>query len=414
MMFKNKYKIFNIVNKKNIKIKYIFLIFLMMLCLINVCQNWDFLNVQAANSKEEVEENLKDSVENQLGSVDFDKLDNVLDEIENEFLDHSVGFKDIVKQILNGNYYNDFGSLFKSIISILFKNVLRFIPILLVVIAISLLTQLLLNFKGERFDSGIVNVINMVSIIVVIVLLVAVFKEIFQMTSSTINLMERQIEVIFPILLTFLSSMGSVVSVGIYKPIVGVLSTTVSFIFSNFVYPIFIFAFVLIILNRMSNSFKLDKMFNFVNSLFKWVVGFVFTIFGAFLTIQGISAGKYDQISFKTTRFAIKSYVPIVGGYLGDGLDLVVLSSVLIKNSVGLAGIFVLIITIISPIITIIVLKLLLQLVSSIVDILGDNKVASFLDDCSKVLIYPVVIILCVSFMYLISIGLIVCTSNII
>lgn len=411
MILKNDYKYFK--NKHNIK--FVFLVALLMLLFANYFfHNFKLINVSASISTEKIEESLNDSIENQLGSVDFDKLDNILDEIENEFLDEDLGFKDIVKQILNGSYYNDFGSLFKSIISILLNNVLRFIPILLLVVAISLLTQLLINFKGERFDSGIVNVINMVSIIVVIVLLLAVFKEIFQITYSTINFMERQSEVIFPILLTFLTSMGSVVSVGIYKPIVGVLSTTISFIFSNFVYPLFIFAFVLIILNRMSISFKLDKMFNFVNSLFKWVVGFVFTIFGAFLTIQGISAGKYDQISFKTTRFAIKSYVPIVGGYLGDGLDLVVLSSVLIKNSIGLAGIFILIITIISPLITIIVLKLLLQLTSSIIDILGDGKISGFLDDCSKILIYPIVIILCVSFMYLISIGLIVCTSNII
>ena len=43
------------------------------------------------------------------------------------------------------------------------------------------------------------------------------------------------------------------------------------------------------------------------NSIFKTLIGFVFTLFGAFLTIQGISAGSYDGISFKTAKFAIKN-----------------------------------------------------------------------------------------------------------
>ena len=398
--------------KKKSKYKYLFS-FLILLILMLVLDKFFINNTYATNSSTEVEDQLNESVDEQLNSVDFSGYDNILNQLEGNFYGKNLSFKEIVKGILNGNYYSDYGSLLKTILSLLFNKIIEYVPLLLIIVAVSLLTQLLINFKGEKFDSGIVNVVNIMSLIVVVVIVVSIFKNIFESAFTTINLMEKQSEILFPILLTFLTSMGSVVSVGIYKPVVAVLSTIITFVFTNFIYPIFIFAFVIAVLNRLSTSFKLSKLFNFINSLFKWVVGFIFTIFSAMLTIQGISAGKFDQISFKTTRFAIKSYVPIVGGYLSDGFDLVVLSSVLIKNSIGLAGIFIIISTILSPLITIIVLKLLFQLISSIVDILGHSKIAELLEDCSKLLLYPIVIILCVAFMYFISIGLIVCTSNI-
>ena len=43
-------------------------------------------------------------------------------------------------------------------------------------------------------------------------------------------------------------------------------------------------------------------------------------------------AGSFDGISIRATKFAIKSYIPIIGGYLSDGLDFIVLSSILRKD----------------------------------------------------------------------------------
>ena len=139
-------------------------------------------------------------------------------------------------------------------------------------------------------------------------------------------------------------------------------------------------------------------------------MGFVFTMFAGFLTIKGISAGRYDTISLKATRFAMKSYVPIIGGYLSDGLDYVMLSSTVIKNAVGVAGMLLVFSTIIMPIISLVVFKLALQLVAGVLEPIGDSRLSKLCEDISKILIYPIVIILSMAFMYLISVSLVLCT----
>ena len=59
-------------------------------------------------------------------------------------------------------------------------------------------------------------------------------------------------------------------------------------------------------------------------------------------------------------------------------------------------------------------LKLGLQLVSAILEPMGDGRIGNFASGCSKILTYPIVIILSVAFMYLLSVGLIMTTANII
>ena len=73
-----------------------------------------------------------------------------------------------------------------------------------------------------------------------------------------------------------------------------------------------------------------------------------------------------------------------------------------------------LIFTIISPILQIVIFKLSLQFMSGVIEGVGDGKVSSMLEDVSKILIYPIVIILAVSFMYILMLTLFIMTANIV
>ena len=131
------------------------------------------------------------------------------------------------------------------------------------------------------------------------------------------------------------------------------------------------------------------------------------------MTIKGISAGSFDSVSIRTTKFALKTYVPLVGGYLSDGFNLIMASSVLIKNAVGTAGLLLIFVSIISPVLTILVFKWALHLVSAFIEPLLDDKISNFLFSVSKALNMLIASILCVALMYLISVGLLMTTGNV-
>lgn len=152
----------------------------------------------------------------------------------------------------------------------------------------------------------------------------------------------------------------------------------------------------------------------FFNSSYKWLTGLIFTIFTAFLSIQGITAGSIDGISIRTAKYAIRSYIPIVGSYLSDGMGIILLSSNLIKNALGATGLFLLLATVLSPLLQLILFMLALKLIAGIVEPLGNKQIANFVSSLAKSMVLLIVLIIGVAFIYFIMLGLIMCSANIV
>ena len=219
-------------------------------------------------------------------------------------------------------------------------------------------------------------------------------------------------EVVFPLLLTIMTAIGGTMSVSIYQPAVALLSSAIMHIFTSVLMPIFIFSIVFTIISNLTSTVKLEKFTKFFQSTFKWIIGGIFTVFMAFLSIQGITASTYDGVSIRTAKYAIRSYVPILGGYLSEGFDVIMASSVLIKNAIGASGLLLMFSSIISPIVKIVVFILVLKLAAAILEPLTDVRISDFIYSVSKSLSMLIVMILGVAFMYLITVGLIMCTAN--
>ena len=103
-----------------------------------------------------------------------------------------------------------------------------------------------------------------------------------------------------------------------------------------------------------------------------------------------------------------------MGGYLSEGMDLILSSTILIKNSIGLVGVLMIISTILSPILNIVICSLILKLASAILQPMGNVKVSNFLSATSKSITMLSTCIIAIGFMYLISVGLIMTTSNVV
>lgn len=386
--------------------KLILVVVLLLLAIISTI-NFDYY-VSADNDVSQ--EDLSKSVFEILDDVDLTEMQNMVDNLDDIEL-FEITIKDKISKILRGEYFTDYTSLTSAIISLIFGDIRSILPFVFTLIAIGILCNLINNMRPD--NKSINDTINFVFLTVTMLIVIIAFKNILSSTRNTINLIMSQMQIIFPILITLLASIGSIASISIYNPLVAILTGVVSIVFNNFLYPLFIVIFILAILGNLTDTVKLGKLSGFLMSTFKWTIGIVFTIFTGFLSVQGISAGKYDSVSIKATKFAMKSYIPIIGSYVSDGMDFLILGSVLVKNSIGLIGVIILFITILSPILMIILYKLALQLSSGILEMTGNAKISNFLSSCSKLLILPIVLIIGIAFMYVITICLIMCTANI-
>lgn len=367
-----------------------------------------------ANQAGEVQEKLEQNVQSQLENIDFSVADDILKQIdENSFLLFGAdGFLQKVSDVLNGDFVQEGEGFLNSFFKLLFDQLLGLLPVLASIAVIAILCGLVSQIKSGFMSESTGQIVFFVCFSVVILIVLACVGNLLNSTRQTISSMKAQMNFSFPILLTLMAGIGGSVSVKAYQPSIALLSGGIVEIISNVILPMFVFTFVFSLVSNLSKNVKLTKLTDFFKSGTNTVLIVTFTLFTAFLSIQGLTAGTFDSVSIRAAKFATKSYVPILGGYLSDGFDLILASSVLIKNSVGVAGLLLLICTILSPILQILGFSFGLKLVSAIIEPVTDERITNFLSSTSKHLNMLIASILAVAFMYFICIMLLIFTSN--
>ncbi len=375
-------------------------------------------NVAYADSGQigDLEKELEDEVENQLSNLDFSELESVLGNLSKNAknLFASGSFVEKLETVITGKYAENSTSFFSAIMSIFFDGLKGFLPIIACIISISILGGMVANLKPITNGKSIGGIVHFVTYGVVIIFLGTTLVELLRITTTTLMTVKAMFDVIFPILLTLLTAVGGSVSVGIYQPAIALLSNVFVSLITYVLLPLFIFSIVFSIVGNLSNNVRLDKFVSFLQSTFKWLVGLCFTIFLGFVSIQGVMAGAVDGLSIRTAKYAIKSYIPIVGGYVSDGLSIVLASSMLIKNAVGGVGLFLLLATIASPVINLVLFMLSLKFMAGIIEPIGDHKIANFVGDISKSMSLLIALLVAVAFMYLVLTGLVMCSANLV
>ena len=219
---------------------------------------------------------LEDEVNSQLGDLDFSEVESIFESIgaDNSSLFNSTSFLDKIKELLSGSFDSGEG-LINNIFDVLFDSILNILPVLSLIVAISLLGNMIQSLKPKN-NKSISNVIHFATYGTIVVMVLSIVIKMITLCSNTILSLQSQMNAIFPILLTLLTAMGGTVSAGVYHPVMALLTNGLLNIFTYLLLPIFIFSVVFSILSNFSNNIKFDKFSSFFNSSFKWIIGFPF------------------------------------------------------------------------------------------------------------------------------------------
>jgi stage III sporulation protein AE len=299
-----------------------------------------------------------DAVDEQLNNIDLSELQSFLDKIGNS---DSQNIVDKLNNIVKGEYQLNFNSIFEYALNMFFGEIIELLPVFISVIAISIFCGLSQNFKGSFLSDSISDVIFFVCFLSISLLLSACILNLYENAKITIENISKLTQIMSPIILTLMVASGVTISASVYKPSVVFLSNGVTNIFLSIVLPLVAIMIAFSIVSNFSTTIKLSKYTDFATSIVKWIIGITATIFGVFISVQGITSACHDGISFKIAKYTISNSVPIVGGFVKDGFELVILTSVLLKNAIGVISVFVLFSIVLSPIAYMIVFSLLLK-----------------------------------------------------
>ena len=364
-----------------------------------------------AFAEESAEEKLEEEIEDKLDDLDLSGLESWLDEYGKGDV-AANGFIEAVKEIIAGKYDNDAGAFFNAAVSLASGEVKDSLPALIAIFAIALLYSVVGGLSGGFLKKSTTELIYFACYAAMISIVVAKTASLLVRATETVKSMQALMNAAFPVLLTLLTALGSVTSASVYRPMTAVLATGVTSVVTSVVLPLFIAATTVGIIGHLSKNVKLSKLTSFFKSCADFILGGIFGIFATFLSVQGLTGAIADTVSVKTAKFALQSYVPLLGGYLSDGFDLVLAGLVLIKNSAGLVVTLLILSAIIVPVVEIAVFSLGLKLVGGLIEPFSDERFSAMLGGVSKNLGVLIAIVLGVGFMFILTVMLVVATCN--
>ena len=357
----------------------------------------------------ETEEDLEDTVASTLDDLDLSSYQSFIDELEKE---DNISIKQLINDILHNKNQIDFNYFYKFALGTLFKEFKNILPKLAIIISVVLLFGVLQKLVSNFNKQSTKKIVFISCYGVVLSVLLYMVSDVIMSTIKTINILSKFVDLTFPILLTLVTALGGNVSVSVYQPLVLVFSGGIFKIITLVVLPLFYICFVFGIIGNLSDDLKLSKFAKTAKKTAEWVLGIVFSLFITFLTAQGITGASFDSIAAKGAKFALSSYVPVVGNYLKEGFDIILAGCLIIKNAFGLCAIIILIFIILLPIIKLLLIVFGLRLTSSILEPVSDSKFSEVLYCTSDSLMILVTILVCVFFALFIFIMLIIYSCN--
>ncbi|WP_208588341.1 stage III sporulation protein AE [Gracilibacillus suaedae] len=260
------------------------------------------------------------------------------------------------------------------------------------------------------------QVVSKVAYAIVYTMLIIMALQSFQLATNyvldTVEMAQNFLIALLPMLLGILASLGHLVTISFFHPIIIFLIHTSVFVISKIVIPLILISAILQIVSTISTEYKATKLANLIKNIAISLMGILLTVFLGVISVQGAASAIQDGIAMKTAKFVTGNFIPVIGRIFTDATDTVLSATILIKNGIGMIGVVVLIGIVLFPAIKIFTISLMYKVATAILQPVGDGPVIECLDIIGKHILYLFAALLLVTFMFFFTIVILIISSN--
>lgn len=322
-------------------------------------------------------------------------------------------FKELV------NEYKTTHSLTKTIKSMwegtkkyIFKEVIGSSRLLVELLFLGILCALLQNMQSSFSSSSVNKIAYYACYLVMVVVIIKSFTVIVDLSRDTIDKMIQFVNSLMPSLMILIASVGGFASATMLDPLIMFVTKFFSDIIKDLILPMTFLIVALNIVDNLSDDIKISKLVKLLEQITLWTIGFIMTIFVAFITIRSSTSASIDQVTLKTTKFMVDSFIPIVGKTLSDAVSTVAGYSLLLKDAVSVVGMVVMVSIILFPLIKLIIIAVIYKFVGAIMEPIVDKKIVECLSSVGGAISILFASILSVAVMFFIIITIIASTGR--
>lgn len=348
-------------------------------------------------------------VKEQLEAMDMKEIEELFDIASsngNVFGDTSPG--EIIRSILRGDPIFSFQDIISTISDHFMHEIYGSILLGVQLVVICIIIGLLKNLADSFSQDTVSNLAVIVCSCCVMVLCLKSFMDIYQICSNAVETMTVTMQALLPVLVPLLITMGGFTSGGVLNPFIVSAITIFNSILQRLIMPAIYISCVFILVNSLSEKDYVKKLALLIRGTAVTVMGLMVTLFSGLTALQGLVTKTADGMLAKTAKYSVDNFVPIVGGFAADSMDMILSCAGIIKNGVGIFGLLIILTLLIIPMIQILAVALVFKVSAVVIEPIGNKTISDCLNEVGNTVITLAIILLLVAMMFIIFLSIII------
>lgn len=359
-----------------------------------------------SNSADETTNETIKEQQSEFGISDFIEE---AEEYSGEFF-QGININEILNDAIKGEVDNE--TIFQKILSVLGKEVISGLKALGSILVIIVIHSILKSISESLENDGISKLIYYVQYILIVTIIMTNIADIVKLVQETTSNLVGFMNILVPLLISLMLYTGNIATSSMLEPIIIFMINFIGNIIQTIIIPIVLVFTSLVVISKISDNFQIQKISGFIKSGVVWFLGIILTIFVGIVSLEGTLSSSVDGITAKTAKAVVSSAVPVVGKILGDAVDTVLGSGIILKNAVGLVGVIIVIGICIMPIIKLAILTISYKLLSAITEPIADKKIVDLIDKMADIFKIFLAVLCAISAMLIIGTALVIKISN--
>ncbi len=304
-----------------------------------------------------------------IEELDFDEIE----ESVNEILGGEFEFKNTVLELLQGGQPLTLESFVTAVVEQMGDNWQTEKHLLLSILLLGIAAALMSNFSNIFQNQQIAEVSFEITYLLLFLILLQVFSGAMEIAGEVLLGIQDFMNVLVPAFcLAVTMASGSTTALVFYEFFLGLIYFIQRLIQNGLMALIQIYV-ILVFVNHLTKEEYLSQMKEMTSKITVWLLKSMLAVVIGFNTIQGILNPAVD--SLKTTLFSrAVEVIPGIGNIAGSVTDVVLGSSVLIKNGIGVAALVVLVLICLVPLAKLGMLVLILELAVALIQPVSDKR----------------------------------------
>ncbi|GGL55432.1 stage III sporulation protein AE [Sporolactobacillus putidus] len=348
----------------------------------------------------------------QLNKIDTGQIETYWNKVVNDYHGFLPESDPDFKSFIRSNKQGFVNKLFDGLLHFFLNELLVNSKLLGTLILLSIFSTLLQAIQSAFENKTVSKVAYMVVTLVLLILLLNSFKVAIGYITGTVSAMSQFLIALIPLIFALTAAAGGAATVTLFHPLIIFLVNAAGWLVSKFVLPLLFMSALLGIVSTLSDHYKLTKLGDFMKNVAVFTLAAFFAVFLGVMSVQGAATAISDGLMVKSAKFFTGNFIPVVGRMFTEAADTVIGASVLLKNTIGIAGLLILFCITVFPLLKVLSLAFIYNVAAAVLQPLGGGPVIDCLGIMAKSMLYLFSALAIVSLMFFLALTIIITSGN--